>query len=223
MGRFTEIGIGSLLLNITLGYYSYCERYCDLANAEIGKLCNIASFVRVGPTDYPMNRVSLHHFLYRSNRYWPESSEDTQFFQITQFGITKIRNDTWIRHGAIIKSELKIGDGAIIGAGSIVTKDVEPYSIVAGNQALLIRRRFDKQTAKRIIKLGWWDWSHEQLGSCLKDFRNLDVGSFLNKYEYLKGLRTEKTKVILNPASYKIQWAFMIALFYLQNHQFYVL
>ena len=62
LGKFTEVGRGSRVLNSQFGDYSYCERLCDIANARIAKFSNIASFVRIGPTDHPMDRASQHHF-----------------------------------------------------------------------------------------------------------------------------------------------------------------
>ena len=72
-GKYVEIGYGSRLNNCTIGDYSYCDRYTDIANSKIGKFSNIASFVRIGPTDHPMEKASLHHFLYRSSDYWDDS------------------------------------------------------------------------------------------------------------------------------------------------------
>ena len=65
-GRYVEIGIGNCLLNSVIDDYSYCDRYSDIANANVGKFAYIASFSRIGPTDHPKHLASLHHFLYRS-------------------------------------------------------------------------------------------------------------------------------------------------------------
>ena len=76
-----------------------------------------------------------------------------------------------------------MGDGAVIAAGSIVTKDVAPYTIVAGNPARPIRLRFPAQIAARMEKLKWWHWSHERLRLALPDFRRLSAEEFLEHYE----------------------------------------
>ena len=182
-GKYTEVGFGSIILNSSFGDYSYCTRYCDIANTEIKKFSNIASFVRIGPTDHPMEKASLHHFLYRSNDYWDEKKIDEQFFEKRFSRKTIIGHDTWIGHGAIIKPEIVIGDGAIVGAGSVVTKNVEDYTIVAGNPAKTIRRRFSEKVAIQLSGIQWWNWSHKKLGSALDDFRNLSIEDFIEKYK----------------------------------------
>ena len=74
-----------------------------------------------------------------------------------------IGNDVWIGDRATILSGVRIGDGAVIGAGSVVTKDVEPYSIVAGNPARPKRTRFDEETIKKLLEIKWWDWPVEKI------------------------------------------------------------
>jgi len=181
-GRYTEVGRGSRVLNSHLGDYSYCERYCDIANSHVGKFSNIASFVRIGPTDHPMDRASLHHFIYRSRDYWPDKDHDRAFFAHRESRTAFIGNDTWIGHAAIVKPETTIGDGAIIAANAVVTHDVEPYAIVAGVPARQIRRRLSRDLAERLIALAWWDWNHDAIGTALDDFRHLGVEEFLEKH-----------------------------------------
>lgn len=183
LGAYTEIGAGTVLLNTALGDYSYCARGCDIANATIGKFVNIAANVRIGPTDHPMDRASLHHFLYRSDMYWPEETPDAAFFEQRAARRVRVGHDVWIGHGAIIRPEITIGHGAVIGAGAVVTRDVAPYTIVAGVPAEKLRRRFPKQVARRLTELAWWDWDHDRLRMALSDFRTLDIEAFLKKYE----------------------------------------
>lgn len=182
MGRFTELGQGTRLRNATLGDYSYTDRLCDIANATIGKFANIASLVRIGATDHPLDRASLHHFMYRTSYFWHDEPDDAAFFEHRSSRHTVIGHDTWIGHGAMIKPDVIVGDGAVIAAGAIVTRDVAPYSIVAGNPARLLRERQPKEIADRLIALAWWDWSHDRLHVALDDFRTLDAAAFLGKH-----------------------------------------
>ncbi len=182
-GAWCEIGRGTRLAHSLLGDYSYCDRYCDIANARIGKFSNIASFVRIGATDHPLDRASLHHFMYRSKAYWPDAEDDAAWFAKRRARLTVIGHDTWIGHNAQIKPEVTVGHGAVVAAGAVVTKDVPDYAIVAGVPAKVIRLRLPKDLATRMIALGWWDWDHTRLRAALKDFRSLSAAAFLERYE----------------------------------------
>jgi phosphonate metabolism protein (transferase hexapeptide repeat family) len=181
-GAFTEIGRGSRLAHVAMGDYSYCDRVCDLANAEIGKFANIASFVRVGATDHPLDRASLHHFLYRSASYWENAPDDTDWFAQRRTRVARIGHDTWIGHNAQVKPEVTVGHGAVIAAGSVVTHDVAPYMIVAGVPARPLRARLSPDLAERMMALAWWDWDHARLRESLDDFRALSAAEFIEKH-----------------------------------------
>lgn len=187
LGRYTEVGQGTILLNTTLGDYSYTTRFCDLANTTVGKFSNIASFARIGPTDHPLDRASLHHFMYRTADYWPDAEDDAAFFAHRASRRTEIGHDTWVGHGAIIKPEVTVGHGAVIAAGAVVTRDVAPYSIVAGCPAKPIRDRQPPPIAERLMALAWWDWDHARLRHALEDFRAMPAEAFLEKYETASG------------------------------------
>lgn len=182
-GAYCEVGKGARVLNSSLGDYSYCEQYSDIANTTIGKFANIAAFTRIGPTDHPYRNASLHHFLYRSSYYWDDTEDDAAFFEARAARRTVIGHDTWIGHGAVIKPEVTIGDGAIVASGAVVTKDVPPYMIVAGVPSAPMRPRYPDGIAERMQALGWWDWDHARLRAALGDFRALEAEAFLEKYE----------------------------------------
>ncbi len=183
LGRFVSIGTGSRILNSEIGDYSYTDRFADIANTSVGKFANIASYARIGPTDHPLDRASLHHFMYRSADYWPGAEADVRFFAHRASRRARIGHDTWIGHNAIIRPEITVHDGAVVAAGAIVTKDVPPFAVVAGVPAKVIRMRQPKQIADRLVALAWWDWPHDRLGDALLDFRQLTAPEFLEKYE----------------------------------------
>ena len=182
-GRFVEIGKGSRVAFSSLDDYSYCDCFADIANAKIGKFSNIAAFSRVGATDHHLETASLHHFLYRSDDYWEDTSRDPAFFAHRKSRIATIGHDTWIGAGAMVKPEMTLGHGAVVAAGAVVTKDVAPYTIVAGTPAKPLRLRQPRDIADRMIALAWWDWPHETLRQTLHDFRTLKAEAFLEKYE----------------------------------------
>ncbi|MEG0371909.1 MAG: CatB-related O-acetyltransferase, partial [Clostridium sp.] len=80
-----------------------------------------------------------------------------------------IGNDVWIGQNAIIMPGVKIGDGVIIGANTVVTKDIKAYHIVGGNPGVVIRKRFDDELISYLLELKWWDWNKEKI------FDNLDI------------------------------------------------
>ncbi|MFI5011164.1 MAG: DapH/DapD/GlmU-related protein [Hyphomicrobiales bacterium] len=183
LGRYTEVGARTKLLECALGDYSYIVNDGDMAYTTAGKFCSIAAMTRINPGNHPMRRASQAHFTYRASAYFDGEEDEDQFFAWRRSYPVSIGNDVWIGHGAIVLPGRKIGDGAVIAAGAIVTKDVAPYTIVAGNPARLVKRRFPEEIAPRLIRLAWWDWSHQALRSALPDFRRLTIEAFLEKYE----------------------------------------
>lgn len=182
-GAYVEIGRGSRLNNAAFGDYAYCDRYADIANARIGKFANIAAFSRIGATDHPLDTAACHHFLYRSADYWDDTTRDETFFEHRRSRIAQIGHDTWIGAGAMIKPEVTLGDGAVVAAGAVVTKNVDPYTIVAGTPAKPLRLRQPRNIADRLIARAWWDWTHDALRVALDDFRAMKAEAFLEKYE----------------------------------------
>lgn len=182
LGRYVEIGAHTRVAHATFGDYSYCDRFCDIANAEIGKHANIAASVRIGATDHPLDRASLHHFMYRSASYWDDAEDDAEWFDRRRARRAFVGHDTWIGHAAMVKPEVTVGHGAVVASGAVVTKDVAPYTIVAGVPAVKVRDRQPPAIAERMIALAWWDWSHARLRETLEDFRSLKAEAFLERY-----------------------------------------
>jgi phosphonate metabolism protein (transferase hexapeptide repeat family) len=181
LGKFTEVGIFNFCENVILGEYSYTGQFCFLQNVEVGKFANIAAMVRIGPTNHPMERPTLHHFTYRREMYGFDNKDDVEFFKARESRWTFIGHDTWIGHGVIVMPGIKIGNGAIVGSGSVVTKDVEPYTIVVGVPAKPLRKRFNDEIVRKLERIKWWDWSYEKIKENFNDFL-LDIDTFVGKH-----------------------------------------
>ena len=101
-----------------------------------------------------------------------------------EVGDIVIDNDVWIGYEAVIMAGVHIGNGAIIAARAVVTKDVPPYTIVGGVPARLIRKRFDEVTIRKLETLKWWDWSAEKIRQCLPYIGKGDVNKLTQEHIY---------------------------------------
>lgn len=142
----------------------------------IGKFCMIASGVEfmMNGANHETHSVSSYPFAIFGGD-WAAAMEGKTY---PLKGDTVIGNDVWIGYKAAILPGVTIGDGAIIGAYSIVTSDVEPYTIVGGNPARLIRMRFDQETIDELLNLTWWNWPVERV-TRLSSFLTGDIDDFL--------------------------------------------
>lgn len=183
LGAYSEIGARTRLQEVVLNDYSYIMNDSEVAYTVLGKFCSVASMTRIHPVNHPMARVSQSHFTYRSSWYFAGAEDDEALFEWRRAQPVTVGHDVWIGHGAIVLPGRKVGNGAVIAAGAVVTKDVAPYTIVAGNPARVIRPRFPAVLANRLQALAWWDWSHARLAAALPDFRRLAIEAFLEKYE----------------------------------------
>jgi len=182
LGAYTEVGARTRVTETTMGDYAYVVNDSEIIYADIGKFCSIAAMTRINPGNHPMNRATQAHFTYRASAYFDDADDEAAFFDWRRGFRATIGHDVWIGHGAIVLPGRTIGNGAVIAAGAIVTKDVAPYTIVAGNQARVIRRRHPEAVAAGLEALAWWDWTHEQLRAALDDFRALPAEAFVEKY-----------------------------------------
>jgi phosphonate metabolism protein (transferase hexapeptide repeat family) len=182
LGRYTEIKERVQFLDSVLGDYSYIERHSEAIYTEIGKFTAIASDVRLNALAHPIERVSQHKITYRPNEYFLGAKLDTAFREARIARAVQVGHDVWIGHGAIVLPGIVIGHGAVIGAGAVVTRDVAPYTIVAGVPARVVRPRFPPEIATGLLALAWWDWDHDRLAAAIEDMRALSPADFLGKY-----------------------------------------
>lgn len=154
-GRNVDIQRYALIYNSVMGDYSYVGRNFTCWYAKIGKFCSISWNVGIGGANHDYNKISQHAFLYASQFGMLKSGEEPGYNRFETE--CEIGNDVWIGCNVVICRGVHIGDGAVVGAGSVVTKDVEPYTIVGGVPAKPIKRRCSKEFADRLIATCWWN------------------------------------------------------------------
>jgi len=169
--------------NIIVGDYTYYDDFENVENFEknvkyhfdfigdkliIGKFCMIASDVKfiMNGANHLTNSLTTYPFAIFGNG-WENAMEGKTY---PQKGDINIGNDVWIGYNATIMAGVNIGDGAIIATNSTVTKDVEPYTIVGGNPAKEIKKRFSENIITKLLELKWWNWDIEKI---TKNIRNL--------------------------------------------------
>ncbi len=174
--------------NIIVGDYTYYDDFEDVHNFEknvkyhfdftgdqliIGKFCMIASDVEfiMNGANHLSNAISTYPFAVFGNG-WENAMEGKAY---PNKGNIEIGNDVWIGYNATIMAGVKIGDGAIIATNSTVVSDVEPYTIVGGNPAREIKKRFSPEIIERLLKLQWWNWDIEKITKNVQNLTDLDL------------------------------------------------
>lgn len=141
----------------TIGKGTYIGSYCDINYSIIGNYTCIANGVVIGGMEHP---------------YWDYCMSPRLNSSFIYGNRTIIGNDVWIATGCIIKQGVTIGDGAVIGANSFVTKDVPPYAIVFGTPAQVYKYRFDEATRNRLVSSKYWDYPPIQAKEILNQLRD---------------------------------------------------
>lgn len=124
----------------------------------------------------------MHRFSYCPEYYSVDAVRDDSFFDQRREDRVVIGNDVWIGHGVIVLPGVKVGDGAVLAAGAVVTKDVQPYTIAGGVPAKIIRERFTRTIAERLTSIAWWDWPFETIMARLADFQSSDIEAFCERW-----------------------------------------
>ncbi|MBB4393541.1 DapH/DapD/GlmU-related protein [Bradyrhizobium sp. ERR14] len=183
IGRRCEVLSHTRIEYASLGDYSYLGENCEVADAAIGKFTAIANSVRIGAPNHPMGRPSQHRFTYCPEYYEAGVTRDRDFFADRRGDRVIVGNDVWIGHAAILLPGVNVGDGAVIAAGAVVSRDVEPYTIVGGVPARPIRKRFPDSVADSLRRIAWWDWPDELIFERLADFRSEAIEEFCRRYD----------------------------------------
>ncbi|MDP6904177.1 MAG: CatB-related O-acetyltransferase [Verrucomicrobiota bacterium] len=183
--------------NSFVGRYSYIGSGTIFGDVRIGRFCSIAGDFSIISGDHPLDYLSTHPFAYNNEIFGDDPEYRNIDFKINR-PIPKpsppleIGNDVWIGSRAIILKKVRsIGNGAVIGAGAIVTKDIPAYAVVGGNPARILKYRFDEATICKLEDLRWWE-----LPLC--QIKHLD---FSNPYDCISRLEEiRKNSKITSPA-----------------------
>ena len=137
-----------------IGACTYVAQDSRIVDAQIGRYCSIGNECRIGLPDHPLDRLTTSPITYRQIF----SDDATIDPSVRNTKPVRIGHDVWIGTRAMILGGVTIGHGAIIGAGAVVTRDVEPHTIVGGTPARLLKQRFPKAVSDRILASQWWDF-----------------------------------------------------------------
>ena len=146
-----------------IGDYSYAGINTTMNFSQVGKFCSIARNVDIGGFDHSYETASTMP-RFRLEQMLSGKSPVPSYGEKCEIG-----NDVWIAAGAQVLHKVSIGDGAIVGGGAVVTKDVPPYAIVVGVPARIIKFRFSDAIIQELEKIRWWDWPIEKIRA------NLDI------------------------------------------------
>lgn len=173
----------SLIYSSSFGRRSYSGKNLTMWYADVGAFCSVSWNVGIGGANHDYSRVTTHAFLY-SPYMGLMGDNDCGYDRFDEPCV--IGNDVWIGANSIICRNVHIGDGAVIAAGAVVTKNVEPYTIVAGVPAKPIKKRFDDETIKRLLDIKWWDFDDSTIRDNFKLFNSKPSECILKKMEEIK-------------------------------------
>ncbi|HBZ66042.1 MAG TPA: acetyltransferase [Bacteroidales bacterium] len=172
-GKGVTVESGSHIIAARIDDYTYINKNCqiDRSVVSIGRFCSIAYNVKIGLGNHPTGWVSTHPFAYEKKYGFVKTG---RAFEEQALKSTIIGNDVWIGANSTILAGVTIGHGAIVGAHSLVTCDVEPYSIVVGTPARHLRYRFEAHTIDRLLKSAWWNMDYSKLKKSVSLMDNPD-------------------------------------------------
>ncbi|QNU23475.1 CatB-related O-acetyltransferase [Geobacillus zalihae] len=170
------------LRNTKIGSYSYVGSNTQIINCTIGRYCSIGPSVKIGLGKHPTDYFSTSPIFYTPRNIF--NLKLVKMSTYREYEDIEIGNDVWIGANSIILDGIKIGNGAIVAAGAVVTKDVPDYAIVGGVPAKIIKYRFEQEIINQLKDLKWWDLDIETLVEFNEYFN--DVNLFIEKIRQFK-------------------------------------
>lgn len=184
LAGYNRVDRNTLIYHSMLGTGSYVGSNSVIMHTEVGKMSSISWGVTIGPANHDYKRISSHDFLY-NNFYGLKPENEPPAYNRFE-SKTSVGNDVWIGTGSTILNGLKIGNGAIVGANTIVTKDVPPYAIIVGNPGKIVKYRFEKKIIDRLLDLNWWDLPLKTIKENYQTFKDYDIEKSIDILSKLK-------------------------------------
>lgn len=174
----------SRVYSTSMGRYSYIGRGCLVQGVQIGSFCSIADNCTLGSPGHELGWVSTSPVFQGPDSVLGKSFANHGFSSLET---TEIASDVWIGNNVTVLGGKRIGVGAVVGAGAVVTKDIEPYAIVGGNPARVIRFRFDDRVIAGLLDSRWWELENDDLA--LLGSAVIDPLAFVEAVAELRGKR----------------------------------
>ena len=164
--------------DVKIGKYSYYKRGTKLINCDIGRFCHIGDNCAIGLFGHDTSQVTTYPLKYHFDHSVVDVGQDSTADNVRKSRQTIIKNDVYIGESVTIFAGVTVGNGAVIGARAVVTKDVPDYAVVAGVPSQIVRMRFSDKIVDDLLDIQWWQWSDDKIKSCIEDF-HLDVETFV--------------------------------------------
>lgn len=180
--RYVYLGATARLLDCNIGNYTRIKPGCVLKHVDVGNFCSIANNVIIGLGRHPTNLLSTNSIFYKPGL----RSDFVGNLNFKEEIRVRIGHDVWIGNGAVIMDGVSVGNGAIIAARAVVTKDVPSYAIVVGVPAKVVRFRFPDDAIKLLNQVKWWDFSDKEILDVLPVFTKSELDTDTIKRYLLK-------------------------------------
>jgi acetyltransferase-like isoleucine patch superfamily enzyme len=186
LNRNTQVGP-----DVVVGKYFGMNESGFIARATVGAFCAFGARTSINPFNHPTDWLSINEFQYHPNSFdWVPEYRELQRLARTpdMFEHVTVGNDVWTGHNVNVMPGVSIGNGAVIAAGAVVTRNVPPYAIVAGVPAVVKRYRFSESVIERLLRVKWWDLELSELSG----FPFRDVPACLSRLEEIRAARQER-------------------------------
>ncbi len=181
---YNRVDRNTLIYHSNLELFTYVGSNSVIMHSKIGKMSSISWGVTIGPANHDYKKITSHDFLYNDFYGIKPNDEPAAYNRFEKK--TLIGNDVWIGANSTILNGILIGDGAVIGANTIVTKDVPPYAIIVGNPGKVVKFRFEKKIIETLLELKWWDFPKEVIQENYEIFKDSNIENSIRVLSKLK-------------------------------------